>query len=210
MPLCKVDYDRSEVRDYQNEADAGHQYLSLTLVPKTMNSLMRSYMGSLAEYHLNFFPPRDRDTSEIDQEFEDELIADFNKKALHEVYVERVEVEIPPTLMTYTSGENKGEIITVGGVEKVYTTVQITCLMKEKADKSGMEPAIPMNRLKSQALRMREQRINSGLWFDATSEAPDEADTANIVTVEEETEAPKQQPTQQQQRPTRPTRPTRQ
>lgn len=202
MPLCKVDYDRSEVRDYQNEADAGHQYLSLTLVPKTMNRMMRSYMGNLAEYKLNFFPTRNSDM-EIDQEFEDALIADFNNKALGEVYVERVEVEIPPTLMTYTSGENKGEVITVGGVEKVYTTVQITCLMKEKADKSGMEPAIPMNRLKSQALRMREQRINSGLWFDATGEAPDEADTANMVTVEEEAEAPTQQ---QPQRPTRPTR----
>lgn len=202
MPLCKVDYDRSEVRDYQNEADAGHQYLSLTLVPKTMNRMMRSYMGNLAEYKLNFFPTRNSDM-EIDQEFEDALIADFNNKALGEVYVERVEVEIPPTLMTYTSGENKGEVITVGGVEKVYTTVQITCLMKEKADKSGMEPAIPMNRLKSQALRMREQRINSGLWFDATGEAPNEADTANIVTVEEEAETPTQQ---QPQRPTRPTR----
>lgn len=202
MPLCKVDYDRSEVRDYQNEADAGHQYLSLTLVPKTMNRMMRSYMGNLAEYKLNFFPTRNSDM-EIDQEFEDALIADFNNKALGEVYVERVEVEIPPTLMTYTSGENKGEVITVGGVEKVYTTVQITCLMKEKADKSGMEPAIPMNRLKSQALRMREQRINSGLWFDATGEAPNEADTANIVTVEEEAETPAQQ---QPQRPTRPTR----
>lgn len=202
MPLCKVDYDRSEVRDYQNEADAGHQYLSLTLVPKTMNRMMRSYMGNLAEYKLNFFPTRNSDM-EIDQEFEDALIADFNNKALGEVYVERVEVEIPPTLMTYTFGENKGEVITVGGVDKVYTTVQITCLMKEKADKSGMEPAIPMNRLKSQALRMREQRINSGLWFDATGEAPNEADTANIVTVEEEAEAPTQQ---QPQRPTRPTR----
>lgn len=206
MPLCKVDYDRSEVRDYQNEADAGHQYLSLTLVPKTMNRMMRSYMGNLAEYKLNFFPTRSSDM-EIDQEFEDALIADFNNKALGEVYVERVEVEIPPTLMTYTSGENKGEVITVGGVEKVYTTVQITCLMKEKADKSGMEPAIPMNRLKSQALRMREQRINSGLWFDATGETPDEADTANIINIEEEAETPKQQPTQQP--PERPTRPTR-
>lgn len=206
MPLCKVDYDRSEVRDYKNEADAGHQYLSLTLVPKTMTRLMQSYMGNLAEYKLNFFPKRNSDM-EINQEFEDTLIADFNNKALGDVYVERVEVEIPPTLMTYTFGGNKGEIITVGGVEKVYTTVQITCLMKEKADKSGMEPAIPMNRLKSQALRMREQRINSGLWFDATGEAPDEADTANIVTVEEETEAPTQQPPQ---RPTRPVRPTRQ
>lgn len=198
MPLCKIDYERSEVREYQNEADKGHSYLHLMFIPKSMNLVEQSFMGNMSEYPLNIFPKRDSEMN-IDEAFEDALLDAFEKKQLGDTMIDRVEVEIPPTLMTYSSGANQGNVIQENGVDKVYTTLQIICVMKEKADKSGWEPSIPMNRLKAQAARIREQRINSGSWIDATTtDDSHEADIANIINPDEEDVAPRQQPQQRQ------------
>lgn len=198
MPLCKIDYDRSEIREYQNEADKGHSYLHLMFIPKSMNLVEQSFMGNMSEYPLNIFPKRDSEMN-IDEAFENALLDAFEKKQLGDTMIDRVEVEIPPTLMRYSSGANQDKIIQENGVDKVYTTLQIICVMKEKADKSGWEPSIPMNRLKAQAARIREQRINSGSWIDATTTDDNhEAETANIIAPDEEEVAPRQQPQQRQ------------
>lgn len=194
MPVCKVDYERSEIREYSNEKDAGHRYLHLVMIPVDLNLIQQAFMGNLSEYTINIFPKRKADMS-IDDEFENALIDAFNNKQLQNTMVERIEVKIPPTFMTYTSGERKGQwIADSSGNSRVYNNVQMMCVMKKKADGEGYEPTIPINRLEAQALRMRDQRIQSGVWASAVEEI-DQADVANVVeVVEEEVETTPQTP----------------
>lgn len=195
MPLCKIDYERSSVQEYKNTNDAGHKYLHLTMVPTDMGLIQQAFMGNMSEYVINIFPKRKSDMT-IDEDFEKALIDAFNNKQLQNTMVDRVEVEIPDTWMTYSNGERRGQIITdqATGQRRVYKSVQLICVMKKKADESGWEPSIPLNRLKQQALRMREQRINSDLWFNATSDVDPIADNANVLTPTED--LPPMQPQQ--------------
>lgn len=218
MPLCKIDYERSSVQEYKNTNDAGHKYLHLTMVPTDMGLIQQAFMGNMSEYVINIFPKRKSDMT-IDEDFEKTLIDAFNNKQLTNTMIDRVEVEIPDTWMTYSSGERQGQVITdpSTGMYRVYKSVQMICVMKKKVDESGWEPSIPLNRLKQQALRMREQRINSGLWFNPTADIETEADNANVLTPTEDLPpvqpvqqtAPQQAPQQQPQRPQQPTRPQR-
>lgn len=187
MPLCKIDYERSSVQEYKNTNDAGHKYLHLTMVPTDMGLIQQAFMGNMSEYVINIFPKRKSDMT-IDEDFEKALIDAFNNKQLMNTMIDRVEIEIPDTWMTYSSGERQGQIITdqATGQYRVYKSVQLICVMKKKTDESGWEPSIPLNRLKQQALRMREQRINSGLWFNATSDVDPIADNANVLTPTED------------------------
>ena len=182
MPVCKVDYERSEVREYTNEKDAGHKYLHLVMIPTDLNLIQQAFMGSMSEYVINIFPKRNSDMT-IDEEFENALIDAFNNKQLQNTMVERIEVEIPPTFMSYTTGERKGEwIIDSTGNPRVYTSVQMMCVMKKSTNGDGYEPTIPINRLQQQANRMRDQRILSGTWASAIEEH-NEADVANVMEV---------------------------
>ena len=187
MPLCKIDYNRSSVQEYKNTNDVGHKYLHLTMVPTDMGLIQEAFMGNMSEYVINIFPKR-KSNMTIDEDFEKALIDAFNNKQLQNTMVDRVEIEIPDTWMTYSSGERKGQIITdqTTGEPLVYKSVQMICVMKKKADESGWEPSIPLNRLKKQALRMREQRIYSQTWFIPKANLNTEADNANVLTPTED------------------------
>lgn len=206
MPLCRIDYDRSEKREYQNDEDKGHYYLHLVFVPKKLSVLSRCIRGTrVTEYEMNVFPPRTNDNS-LDVEAEKELLTLFDNKELGDVVVGRAEVPIPPTIMTYSTDSKNhqaGDVIMSGDSPRIYDTVQIVCEMEMK---NGEEtPVIPMNQLISRALAMREYRINSGSWYDAADYegSNDDADDANIINDDPIQQQPpqQQQPQQQRQRP---------
>ena len=73
----KVDYDRSEIVEFQSDADKGHSYLRLIFVPEKMSLLERATKGRSSEYQMNFYPQRDNEGA-INQEFEDAIIDAFN------------------------------------------------------------------------------------------------------------------------------------
>lgn len=183
MPLCKVNYDRSEVRDFSSDKDQGHQYLSLVFVPVKMSLLQRASAGRVgSEYQMNFYPQRDSQM-EINEEFEAELIEAFNNKQLEDCLVGRAEVPIPPTVMTYSSDtktHQKGEIIMEGNEERIYTSIQITCLMKMVDGKEV--PINSANELKTRALAIRKYRIDAQEWYEPQVKDQQDPDAdANIV-----------------------------
>lgn len=209
----KVDYDRSEIVEFQSEADKGHKYLRLIFVPEKMSLLERAVKGRLSEYQMNFYPQRDNEGT-ISQEFEDAIIDAFNNKAIDKepVYVDRVSVEIAPVVMTYQTDSrrgnySKGDVIMEGNNARIYTSIQLTCLMK--IVKGEEVPIMSENELKTHANAIRAYRIDEGQWYDAeeylanandeTEEAEEQPDIIN-----DEPEQPKQQP--QDRQPNRPVR----
>lgn len=201
MPLCRIDYDRSEKREYQNDEDKGHYYLHLVFVPKKLSVLSRCIRGTrVTEYEMNVFPLRTKDNS-LDVESEKELLMQFDNKELDDVVIGRAEVPIPPTIMTYSTDSKNhqaGDVIMSGDSPRIYDTVQIVCEMK--MENGGEIPVIPMNQLISRALAMREYRINSGSWYDAAdyAESNNDADDANVINDDPIQQQP---PQQQRQRP---------
>ena len=105
----KVDYDRSEIVEFQSDANKGHNYLRLIFVPEKMSLLERAAKGRSSEYSMNFYPQRDNDGA-INQEFEDAIIEAFNNKEIDKepVYVDRVSVETAPVVMTYQTDSRRG------------------------------------------------------------------------------------------------------
>lgn len=167
----KVDYDRSEIVEFQSEEDKGHKYLRLIFVPEKMSLLERAAKGRSSEYSMNFYPQRNNDGT-INQEFEEAIIDAFNNKEIDKeaVYVDRVSVPIAPVVMTYQNDSrrgnfSKGDIIMEGNTARIYTSIQLTCLMK--LIKGEEEPIMSENELKTRANAIRAYRIDEGQWFDA-------------------------------------------
>lgn len=165
--LCKVDYQRSAIRQFSN--DPTKSYLDLLFVPKQLNLLAVTELGNNAEYRLQFFPQRDRTTNQINEAHMNQLIAAFNAKSFGDIMVERFEVPIKPCYFTYTmdvpsAGIVKGSIImdTTTGQPKVYSSVQITALSKMVDGKEV--PLSAMSVLEARANRLRETRIKDGSW----------------------------------------------
>lgn len=207
----KVDYDRSEIVEFQSDADKGHNYLRLIFVPEKMSLLERAAKGRSSEYSMNFYPQRDNDGA-IDQEFEDAIIEAFNNKEIDKepVYVDRVSVEIAPVVMTYQTDSrrgnySKGDVIMEGNNARVYTSIQLTCLMK--IVKGEEVPIMSENELKTRANAIRTYRIDEGQWYDAeeylanANDETEEEETPDIIDDEPE---PKQQ--SQKHQPNRPVR----
>lgn len=208
----KVDYDRSEIVEFQSDADKGHNYLRLIFVPEKMSLLERAAKGRSSEYQMNFYPQRDNEGA-INQEFEDAIIDAFNNKEIDKepVYVDRVSVEIAPVVMTYQTDSrrgnySKGDIIMEGNNARIYTSIQLTCLMK--IVKGEEVPMMSENELKTRANAIRAYRINEGQWYDAeeylanTNDETEEEEQPDIIN--NEPEQPKQQP--QNRQPNRPVR----
>ena len=208
----KVDYDRSEIVEFQSDADKGHNYLRLIFVPEKMSLLERAAKGRSSEYSMNFYPQRDNDGA-IDQEFEDAIIEAFNNKEIDKepVYVDRVSVEIAPVVMTYQTDSrrgnySKGDVIMEGNNARIYTSIQLTCLMK--IVKGEEVPIMSENELKTRANAIRAYRIDEGQWYDAeeylasVNDETEEEEQPDII--DNEPEQPKQQP--QNRQPNRPVR----
>lgn len=208
----KVDYDRSEIVEFQSEADKGHNYLRLIFVPEKMSLLERAAKGRSSEYQMNFYPRRDNEGT-INQEFEDAIINAFNNKEIDKepVYVDRVSVEIAPVVMTYQTdsrrgNHSKGDIIMEGNNARIYTSIQLTCLMKIVKDEEV--PIMSENELKTRANAIRAYRIAEGQWYDAekylanANDETEEEEQPDIIN--DEPEQPKQQP--QNRQPNRPVR----
>lgn len=208
----KVDYDRSEIVEFQSDADKGHNYLRLIFVPEKMSLLERAAKGRSSEYQMNFYPQRDNEGA-INQEFEDAIIDAFNNKEIDKepVYVDRVSVEIAPVVMTYQTDSrrgnySKGDVIMEGNNARIYTSIQLTCLMK--IVKGGEVPMMSENELKTRANAIRAYRIDEGQWYDAeeylanTNDETEEEEQPDIIN--DEPEQPKQQP--QNRQPNRPVR----
>ena len=205
----KVDYDRSEIVEFQSEADKGHKYLRLIFVPEKMSLLERAVKGRSSEYQMNFYPQRDNEGT-ISQEFEDAIIDAFNNKA--PVYVDRVSVEIAPVVMTYQTDSrrgnySKGDVIMEGNNARIYTSIQLTCLMK--IVKGEEVPIMSENELKTRANAIRAYRIDEGQWYDAeeylanaNDETEEKEEQPDIIN--DEPEQLKQQP--QNRQPNRPVR----
>lgn len=208
----KVDYDRSEIVEFQSEEDKGHKYLRLIFVPEKMSLLERAAKGRSSEYSMNFYPQRNNDGT-INQEFEEAIIDAFNNKEIDKepVYVDRVSVEIAPVVMTYQTDSrrgnySKGDIIMEGNNARIYTSIQLTCLMK--IVKGEEVPMMSENELKTRANAIRAYRIDEGQWYDAdeylanANDETEEEEQPNIIN--DEPEQPKQQP--QNRQPNRPVR----
>jgi hypothetical protein len=208
----KVDYDRSEIVEFQSDADKGHNYLRLIFVPEKMSLLERAAKGRSSEYQMNFYPQRD-DKGAINQEFENAIIDAFNNKEIDKepVYVDRVSVEIAPVVMTYQTDSrrgnySKGDVIMEGNNARIYTSIQLTCLMK--IVKNEEVPIMSENELKTRANAIRAYRINEGQWYDVeeylanTNDETEEEEQPDIIN--NEPEQPKQQP--QNRQPNRPVR----
>ena len=208
----KVDYDRSEIVEFQSDADKGHNYLRLIFVPEKMSLLERAAKGRSSEYQMNFYPQRDNEGA-INQEFEDAIIDAFNNKEIDKepVYVDRVSVEIAPVVMTYQTDSrrgnySKGDIIMEGNNARIYTSIQLTCLMK--IVKGEEVPIMSENELKTRANAIRAYRIDEGQWYDAeeylasVNDETEEEEQPDIIN--DEPEQPKQQP--QNRQPNRPVR----
>ena len=165
--LCKVDYQRSSIKQFSN--DPTKSYLDLVFVPKQLSILAITELGNNAEYRLQFFPQRDRTTNQINEIHMNQLIAAFKNQSFGDTLVERFEIPIKPCYFTYTldvpsAGITKGSIIldTTTGQPKVYSSVQITSLCKMVDGKEV--PLVPLSTLESRANRLREQRIKEGAW----------------------------------------------
>ena len=208
----KVDYDRSEIVEFQSDTDKGHNYLRLIFVPEKMSLLERAAKGRSSEYQMNFYPQRDNEGT-INQEFEDAIIDAFNNKEIDKepVYVDRVSVEIAPVVMTYQTDSrsgnySKGDVIMEGNNARIYTSIQHTCLMK--IVKGEEVPIMSENELKTRANAIRAYRIAEGQWYDAeeylanTNDETEEEEQPDIIN--DEPEQPKQQP--QNSQPNRPVR----
>lgn len=208
----KVDYDRSEIVEFQSDADKGHNYLRLIFVPEKMSLLERAAKGRSSEYQMNFYPQRDNEGT-INQEFEDAIIDAFNNKEIDKepVYVDRVSVPIAPVVMTYQNDSrrgnySKGDIIMEGNNARIYTSIQLICLMK--IVKGEEVPMMSENELKTRANAIRAYRIDEGQWYDAeeylanTNDETEEEERPDIIN--DEPEPPKQQP--QNRQPNRPVR----
>lgn len=208
----KVDYDRSEIVEFQSDADKGHNYLRLIFVPEKMSLLERAVKGRSSEYQMNFYPQRDSEGA-INQEFEDAIIDAFNNKEIDKepVYVDRVSVEIASVVMTYQTDSrrgnySKGDVIMEGNNARIYTSIQLTCLMK--IVKGEEVPIMSENELKTRANAVRAYRIAEGQWYDAeeylanANDETEEEEQPDIIN--DEPEQPKQQP--QNRQPNRPVR----
>lgn len=208
----KVDYDRSEIVEFQSDADKGHNYLRLIFVPEKMSLLERAAKGRSSEYQMNFYPQRD-DEGAINQEFEDAIIDAFNNKEIDKepVYVDRVSVKIAPVVMTYQTDSrrgnySKGDVIMEGNNARIYTSIQLTCLMK--IVKGEEVPIMSENELKTRANAIRAYRIAEGQWYDAeeylanANDETEEEEQPDIIN--DEPEQPKQRP--QNRQPNRPVR----
>ena len=208
----KVDYDRSEIVEFQSDADKGHNYLRLIFVPEKMSLLERAAKGRSSEYQMNFYPQRDSEGA-INQEFEDAIIDAFNNKEIDKepVYVDRVSVEIAPVVMTYQTDSkrgnySKGDVIMEGNNARIYTSIQLTCLMK--IVKGEEVPIMSENELKTRANAIRAYRIAEDQWYDAeeylanANDETEEEEQPDIIN--DEPEQPKQQP--QNRQPNRPVR----
>ena len=208
----KEDYDRSEIVEFQSDADKGHNYLRLIFVPEKMSLLERAAKGRSSEYQMNFYPQRDNEGT-INQEFEDAIIDAFNNKEIDKepIYVDRVSVEIAPVVMTYQTDSrrgnySKGDVIMEGNNARIYTSIQLTCLMK--IVKGEEVPMMSENELKTRANAIRAYRIDEGQWYDAeeylanTNDETEEEEQPDIIN--DEPEQPKQQP--QNRQPNRPVR----
>lgn len=183
MPKCKINYESSEIREYQNDADKGHKYLSLILEPIEYSLLAQSKLGrNGSKISMVFYPQRDVDGN-IDEVFENALIDAFNNKKLGEVYADRVEVEIPPTLMTYSSdtkNHSKGDWIMDGEQPRIITSIKLATLTKMV--KGEEVPILSQNELKSQAIAIRNYRIEQEEWYEVSAWQAEN----NIDEIEEE------------------------
>lgn len=170
--LCKIDYQRSSIKAFSN--DPSKFYLDLVFVPKVLNLLAQTELGTNAEYRLQFFPQRDRATNQVNEVHMNQLIAAFKAQNFGDIMVERFEIAIKPCYFTYTmdvpsAGITKGSIVldATTGQPKVYSSVQITSLSKMVDGKEV--PLVAMSVLESRANRLREQRIKEGVWREITA-----------------------------------------
>ena len=101
---------------------------------------------------------------------------------------------------------SKGDVIMEGNNARIYTSIQLTCLMK--IVKGEEVPMMSENELKTRANAIRAYRIDEGQWYDAeeylanTNDETEEEEQPDIIN--DEPEQPKQQP--QNRQPNRPVR----
>ena len=102
---------------------------------------------------------------------------------------------------------SKGDVIMEGNNARIYTSIQLTCLMK--IVKGEEVPIMSENELKTRANAIRAYRIDEGQWYDAeeylanaNDETEEEEEQPDIIN--DEPEQPKQQP--QNRQPNRPVR----
>lgn len=214
MPKCKIDYERSEIRNYQNDADKDYRYLRLTLVPVEMNLLAQAMLGANGSSMVMLFYPQRDSESNIDSTFEEALIKAFEEKKLGEIYADKIDVEIPPTLMTYgqdTKNHSKGDWVMDGENPRITTSIRLATLTK--IVKGEEVPIISENELKARAIAIRNYRIDQGEWFEVSAWQPNtspeeaEIDPADVDgSIDDEIEQNKRNPTPNRPAPTRPTR----
>ena len=181
MPRCRVDYERSEVREFVSDQYKGHKFVKVMFIPTNLGIAERfGYTRKRTEFPMTLMP-FNKETGKLDETLEKLLIETFEQRKFGESDVARIEVPIPPTLMTYLSdGKNhkKGDPIMAGNMPRVYTSLELVTFTEKV---NGVERAIDMNNLISRALAMREQHIEDASWYEA-EEVPTAADDdANVI-----------------------------
>lgn len=165
---CKLSYEMSELVEYKNDPE--HKYLKAVFVPVGMGLLQSLSAGPAAYFTLNIFPNRNAE-GEINVEQEKTILEAFKNRSFEEYYyVDKVNVTVPPFLMTYSRDNSvgkKGEIIKDGNNPRKFDYVAITAFMVLKDEKEI--PILSENALKSRALAVRRFRVKNNDWIDYES-----------------------------------------
>lgn len=170
--LCSIDYTRSSVKPFQN--DATKFYLDLVFIPKNAVNPLLVQSVTQTEIRMQFFPKRDRD-NKVDLAHMQALVNSFNAHQFTDMYIEKFKVKIKPCYFTYTTdqpsaGIVKGTVVIDQTTRQpiVYDEVSITSLSQIDPTTGKEVPIVPMSTLERQAARLRENRIKSGVWREIT------------------------------------------
>ena len=166
---CKINYELSKMQEFKN--DPTKKYLQAVFVPVGMGLLQGLASRNAAQLTMNIFPGRDREGN-IDAEQSKALQEAFDKHTFDEFYyVARVPVSVQPFLMTYTAdtaNAKKGDIVKDGDKARIYDYVSVTSFMVLDANNQE-KPLLSENELRSRANAVRNFRIKSKQWIDATT-----------------------------------------
>lgn len=197
--LCKVDYSRSQVRDFtSNATQTSHKFLDLFFIPVSqVDAIDEAFDQGQTFFRVTLFPKRNTDGT-ISTEHENKLVELFTKKQIPPKYVGRVEVNVTPHRRSYgagITGYNPGDIILdETGNQRIFNTVSITSLM---ALVEGKEvPVRPMSYYESQARRLLQQRLDQadpvGKWYPVAAQpaATTPAVTDDISSILDASDAP--------------------
>lgn len=171
--LCKVDYSRSQVREYKDRSNEVHKYLDLFFIPAQMDILEQSFDQGTTMFRIQFFPQRNADNT-VNTVHEEALVQLFLNKNIPNKHVGSVEVEVAPHWRSFgqtAQGRTPGELIkNDDGTNRVFTSVTVSTLMTME---NGVEkPNRPMSYYESRARNLRKARIEQtdtvGKWYEIT------------------------------------------